>query len=120
MKIYEQKNWYKILPFVAFAYNTIKQETTDFTSFLLHVRAAEMTLDTMLPFSVDGVNHDYFANMIARAEEYNKGIWKHNKNILDVSTRSTEWPFMLREYPFAAPVRKESFWESFKKVFWTI
>ncbi|GFU22926.1 retrovirus-related Pol polyprotein from transposon 17.6 [Trichonephila clavipes] len=47
----EQKNWDEILPFVTFAYNTAKQETTGFTPFyLLHGREAETTLDTMLPF----------------------------------------------------------------------
>ncbi|GFV58069.1 hypothetical protein TNCV_2108971 [Trichonephila clavipes] len=47
----EQKNWDEILPFVTFAYNTAKEETTGFTPFyLLHGREAETTLDTMLPF----------------------------------------------------------------------
>ncbi|GFU79377.1 transposon Ty3-I Gag-Pol polyprotein [Trichonephila clavipes] len=37
----EQKNWDEILPFVTFAYNTAKQETTGFTPFyLLHGREA--------------------------------------------------------------------------------
>ncbi|GFW07400.1 transposon Ty3-I Gag-Pol polyprotein [Trichonephila clavipes] len=47
----EQKNWDEILPFVTFAYNTAKQETTGLTPFyLLHGHEAETTLDTMLPF----------------------------------------------------------------------
>ncbi|GFV91076.1 retrovirus-related Pol polyprotein from transposon 412 [Trichonephila clavipes] len=38
----EQKNWDEILPFVTFAYNTAKQETTGFTPFyLLHGREAK-------------------------------------------------------------------------------
>ncbi|GFX29904.1 hypothetical protein TNCV_4750321 [Trichonephila clavipes] len=42
----EQKNWDEILPFVTFAYNTAKQETTGFTPFyLLHGREAETTLE---------------------------------------------------------------------------
>ncbi|XP_055924631.1 uncharacterized protein LOC129956721 [Argiope bruennichi] len=66
----EQKNWDEILPFVSFAYNTAKQETTGFTPFfLLHGRDAETTLDTMLPFSPNDVDDDYVAKMVARAEE---------------------------------------------------
>ncbi|GFV90949.1 transposon Ty3-I Gag-Pol polyprotein [Trichonephila clavipes] len=54
----EQKNWDEILPFVTFAYNTAKQETTGFTPFyLLHGREAETTLDTMLPFCPNVTNH---------------------------------------------------------------
>ncbi|GBM12239.1 Retrovirus-related Pol polyprotein from transposon 412 [Araneus ventricosus] len=49
----EQKNWDDILPFVTFAYNTAKQETTGFTPFyLLHGREAETTLDTVFPYSI--------------------------------------------------------------------
>ncbi|GBM89536.1 Transposon Tf2-6 polyprotein [Araneus ventricosus] len=66
----EQRNWDEILPFVTFAYNTAKQETTGFTPFyLLHGREAETTLDTMLPVCPDDVDNDYTARMITRAEE---------------------------------------------------
>lgn len=66
----EQKNWDEILPFVTFAYNTAKQETTGFTPFhLLHGREAETTMDTMLPFCPDDVDDDYNRRIIARAEE---------------------------------------------------
>ncbi|GBL65687.1 hypothetical protein AVEN_131319-1, partial [Araneus ventricosus] len=66
----EQKNWDEILPFVTFAYNTAKQETTGFTPFyLLHGHEAETTLDTMLPVCPDDVDNDYTSRMITRAEE---------------------------------------------------
>ncbi|GBM27758.1 Retrovirus-related Pol polyprotein from transposon 412 [Araneus ventricosus] len=66
----EQRNWDEILPFVTFAYNTAKQETTGFTPFyLLHGREAETTLDTMLPVCPDDVDNDYTSRMITRAEE---------------------------------------------------
>ncbi|UYV63051.1 hypothetical protein LAZ67_2002979 [Cordylochernes scorpioides] len=47
----EQKNWDEVLPFVTFAYNTAKQETTGFSPFfLVHGREAETTLDSLLPY----------------------------------------------------------------------
>lgn len=68
----EQKNWDEILPFVTFAYNTAKQETTGFTPFyLLHGREAETTLDTMFPFCPDDINYSdsYLNRLIMRTEE---------------------------------------------------
>lgn len=66
----EQKDWDKILPFVTFAYNTAKQNTTGFTPFyLLHGREAETTLDTMFPFGPEETESDYAARVVSRAEE---------------------------------------------------
>ncbi|GFV41352.1 transposon Tf2-6 polyprotein [Trichonephila clavipes] len=66
----EQKNWDEILPFVTFAYNTAKQETTGFTPFyLLHGREAETTLDTMLPFCPNDFHDNNITKIAARAEE---------------------------------------------------
>ncbi|GFV75640.1 transposon Ty3-I Gag-Pol polyprotein [Trichonephila clavipes] len=66
----EQKNWDEILPFVTFAYNTAKQETTGFTPFyLLHGREAETTLDTMLPFCPNDFYDNNITKIAARAEE---------------------------------------------------
>ncbi|GFT93743.1 hypothetical protein TNCV_1693761 [Trichonephila clavipes] len=66
----EQKNWDEILPFVTFAYNTAKQETTGFTPFyLLHGREAETTLDTMLPFCPNDFDDSNITKIAARAEE---------------------------------------------------
>ncbi|GFW12306.1 transposon Ty3-I Gag-Pol polyprotein [Trichonephila clavipes] len=66
----EQKNWDEILPFVTFAYNTTKQETTGFTPFyLLHGREAETTLDTMLPFCPNDFDDNNITKIAARAEE---------------------------------------------------
>ncbi|GFW55083.1 hypothetical protein TNCV_2786981 [Trichonephila clavipes] len=66
----EQKNWDEILPFVTFAYNSAKQETTGFTPFyLLHDREAETTLDTMLPFCPNDFDDNNITKIAARAEE---------------------------------------------------
>ncbi|GFV73152.1 transposon Ty3-I Gag-Pol polyprotein [Trichonephila clavipes] len=60
----------EILPFVTFAYNTAKQETTGFTPFyLLHGREAETTLDTMLPFCPNDFDDNNITKIAARAEE---------------------------------------------------
>lgn len=46
------QNWYNVLPFVTFVYNTAKQETTGFTPFfLVHSCEAEKTMDTIFPFN---------------------------------------------------------------------
>ncbi|GFU28203.1 retrovirus-related Pol polyprotein from transposon 412 [Trichonephila clavipes] len=68
----EQKNWDGILPFVTFAYNTAKKETTGFTPFyLLHGREAETTLDTMLPFCPNDFvcDDNNITKLAARVEE---------------------------------------------------
>ncbi|GFU89288.1 transposon Ty3-I Gag-Pol polyprotein [Trichonephila clavipes] len=66
----EQKNWDEILPFVTFAYNTAKQETTGFTPFyLLHGREAETTLDTMLPFCSKDFDNNNITKIAAIAQE---------------------------------------------------
>ncbi|GFY55835.1 transposon Ty3-I Gag-Pol polyprotein [Trichonephila inaurata madagascariensis] len=65
----EQTNWDEILPFVTFAYNTVKQETTGYTPFyLLHGREAETKLDTVFSYIADG-SEDYVSGLIVRAEE---------------------------------------------------
>ncbi|GFU84545.1 transposon Ty3-I Gag-Pol polyprotein [Trichonephila clavipes] len=67
----EQKNWDEILPFVTFAYNTAKQETTGFTPFyLLHGREAETTLDTMLPFCPNDFDDNNITKIAARAKNH--------------------------------------------------
>ncbi|GFU45564.1 transposon Tf2-6 polyprotein [Trichonephila clavipes] len=64
------ENWDEILPFVTFAYNTAKQETTGFTPFyLLHGREAETTLDTMLRFCPNDFDDNNITKIAARAEE---------------------------------------------------
>ncbi|GFY20542.1 transposon Tf2-8 polyprotein [Trichonephila clavipes] len=64
----EQKNWDGILPFVTFAYNTTKQETTCFTLFyLLHGREVETTLDTMLKFCPNDFDDNNITKIAARA-----------------------------------------------------
>ncbi|GFX43482.1 transposon Ty3-I Gag-Pol polyprotein [Trichonephila clavipes] len=66
----KQKNWDQILPFVTFAYNTVKQETTGVTPFyILHGRKVKMTFDTMLPFGPNDVDDDYIGKIITWAKE---------------------------------------------------
>ncbi|XP_055944510.1 uncharacterized protein LOC129975469 [Argiope bruennichi] len=68
----EQKNWDQILPFVTFAYNTAKQDTTGFTPFyLLHGREAETPLGTMFPLCPHEFSQedDYVSHLINKAEE---------------------------------------------------
>ncbi|XP_055928216.1 uncharacterized protein LOC129959419 [Argiope bruennichi] len=68
----EQKNWDQILPFVTFAYNTAKQDTTGFTPFyLLHGGEAETPLDKMFPLCPNEFSQedDYVSHLINKAEE---------------------------------------------------
>ncbi|GFV51475.1 retrovirus-related Pol polyprotein from transposon 17.6 [Trichonephila clavipes] len=66
----EQTNWDEILPFVTFAYNTAKQETTGYTPFyLFHGREAETILDIVSLYSADGSEDDYVSRLITRAEK---------------------------------------------------
>ena len=66
----EQKDWDEILPFVTFAYNTAKQETTGFTPFyLLHGREAETTLDTLFPYNIHDSEDGYVSRLVTQAED---------------------------------------------------
>ncbi|UYV68065.1 hypothetical protein LAZ67_5002947, partial [Cordylochernes scorpioides] len=66
----EQKNWDEVLPFVTFAYNTAKQETTGFSPFfLVYGREAETTLDSLLPYHDNDNVGDYVQHLITTAEE---------------------------------------------------
>lgn len=95
----EQKNWDQILPFVTFAYNTSKQETTGFTPFyLLHGREAETTLDTMLPFRPDDVSDDHIAQMIARAEESRQLARLHTLKAQDKDRRRYDLKHRMVSY----------------------
>lgn len=50
----EHKNWDEVLPYVTFAYNTARQETTHQTPFsLVYGREVTTTLDAMLPHEFD-------------------------------------------------------------------
>lgn len=62
------KNWDDILPFITYAYNTGKQETTGYSPFnLVYARSPSAFLDTFLPY----VPHcdDHISDIICRAEE---------------------------------------------------
>lgn len=66
----EQRDWDTLLPFVTFAFNTAKQDTTGFSPFfLLHGREAETTMDTLFPYIPDEVRSDYVGDLVTRAEE---------------------------------------------------
>ncbi|GFV31941.1 transposon Ty3-I Gag-Pol polyprotein [Trichonephila clavipes] len=101
----EQKNWDEILPFVTFAYNTAKQETTGFTPFyLLHGREAETTLDTMLPFCPNDFDDNNITKIAARAEESaTASPSAHSElktKIVDVTIPNTKWYPTLPEISY--------------------
>ena len=62
------KNWDDVLPFITYAYNTAKHETTDFSQFyLLYARLPRSPLDTFLPFILH--NDDSVSQTLCLAEE---------------------------------------------------
>lgn len=64
----DHKNWDEVLPFVTYAFNSAKHETTGFSPFfLLYARQPRHTLDTIFPFVI----HDdlSIAETLCRAEE---------------------------------------------------
>ncbi|UYV66261.1 hypothetical protein LAZ67_4001049 [Cordylochernes scorpioides] len=66
----DQKNWDEMLPFITFAYNTARQESTGFTPFfLVHGREAETTLDTIFPYSSASEGEEFIQLVVSRAEE---------------------------------------------------
>ncbi|UYV69417.1 K02A2.6-like, partial [Cordylochernes scorpioides] len=66
----EQKDWDVILPYVTFAYNTAKQDTTGFTPFkLIHGREAKTTVDTLFPNPHEDLQEDYSQKIASRVEE---------------------------------------------------
>ncbi|UYV81653.1 K02A2.6-like, partial [Cordylochernes scorpioides] len=66
----DQKNWDNILPYVTFAYNTARQETTGFSPFfLVHGREVETPLDFILPCQPAGTAEDYVGHLVTNAED---------------------------------------------------
>ncbi|GBM61441.1 Transposon Ty3-G Gag-Pol polyprotein [Araneus ventricosus] len=66
----EQRNWDTILPFVTFAYNSAKQDTTGFSPFfLVHGRDIVTPLDVILPHDTENHADNYVQQLITRAEE---------------------------------------------------
>ncbi|GFW08319.1 retrovirus-related Pol polyprotein from transposon 17.6 [Trichonephila clavipes] len=109
----EQKNWDEILPFVTFAYNTAKQETTGFTPFyLLHGREAETTLDTMLPFCPNDFDDNNITKIAARAEESRQLARVHTLRAQDKDRRRYDSKHQMVSYASGdlvwvyTPVRK--------------
>ncbi|GFU20254.1 transposon Ty3-I Gag-Pol polyprotein [Trichonephila clavipes] len=99
----KQKNWDEILPFVTFAYNTAKQETTGFFTpfYLLHGREAETTLDTMLPFCPNDFDDNNITKIAARAEESRQLVHTLRKTkIVDVTIPNTKWYPTLPEISY--------------------
>ncbi|GFV14198.1 retrovirus-related Pol polyprotein from transposon opus [Trichonephila clavipes] len=94
-----QKNWDEILPFVTFAYNTAKQETTGFTPFyLLHGREAETTLDTMLPFCPNDFDDNNITKIAARAEESRQLARVHTLRAQDKDRRRYDSKHQMVSY----------------------
>ncbi|GFX55818.1 retrovirus-related Pol polyprotein from transposon 297 [Trichonephila clavipes] len=95
----EQKNWDEILPFVTFAYNTAKQETTGFTPFyLLHGREAETTLDTMLPFCPNDFDDNNITKIAARAEKSRQLARVHTLRAQDKDRRRYDSKHQMVSY----------------------
>ncbi|GFU78584.1 transposon Tf2-6 polyprotein [Trichonephila clavipes] len=95
----EQKNWDEILPFVTFAYNTAKEETTGFTPFyLLHGREAETTLDTMLPFCPNDFDDNNITKIAARAEESRQLARVHTLRAQDKDRRRYDSKHQMVSY----------------------
>ncbi|UYV72292.1 K02A2.6-like [Cordylochernes scorpioides] len=66
----EQRNWDSVLPYVTFAYNTAKQETTGFSPFyLVHGRDVETPLDTILTYREEANLEDYVECLVTNAED---------------------------------------------------
>ncbi|UYV84664.1 K02A2.6-like, partial [Cordylochernes scorpioides] len=82
-----QKDWDRILPFVTFAYNTAKQESTGFTPFfLVHGREAETPLNVLFPKLLPE-DDDFIQTLGARAEEARK-LAHSNKHRYDAHHRN--------------------------------
>ncbi|UYV74048.1 hypothetical protein LAZ67_11001970 [Cordylochernes scorpioides] len=69
--LYEfNKNWDSILPYVTFAYNTARQETTGYSPFfLVHIREVETPLYSILPYQPAGTAEDYVGHLVTNAED---------------------------------------------------
>ncbi|GFW21302.1 transposon Tf2-9 polyprotein [Trichonephila clavipes] len=94
-----EKNWDEILPFVTFAYNTAKQETTGFTPFyLLHGREAETTLDTILPFCPNDFDDNNITKIAARAEESRQLARVHTLRAQDKDRRRYDSKHQMVSY----------------------
>ncbi|GFU97606.1 transposon Tf2-6 polyprotein [Trichonephila clavipes] len=118
----EQKNWDEILPFVTFAYNTAKQETTGFTPFyLLHGREAETTLDTMLPFCPNDFDDNNITKIAARAEESRQLARVHTLRAQDKDRRRYDSKHQMVSYApgdlvwVYTPVKSRSLRKTLKK-----
>ncbi|UYV83328.1 hypothetical protein LAZ67_23000576, partial [Cordylochernes scorpioides] len=109
----EQKEWDVILPFITFAYNTAKQDTTGFTPFsLIHGQEAETTLDTLFPLLKDEDQEDYNREIVTRAEETRQLARLHtlraqegNKRLYDAKHREVSYQPGDKVWIFI-PVRK--------------
>ncbi|UYV74443.1 hypothetical protein LAZ67_11003580 [Cordylochernes scorpioides] len=85
-----QKDWDRILPFVTFAYNTAKQESTGFTPFfLVHGREAETPLDVLFPKLLPE-DDDFIQTLGARAEEARKLACIHSMRSQDSNSSSSK------------------------------
>ncbi|UYV72561.1 hypothetical protein LAZ67_9003705, partial [Cordylochernes scorpioides] len=66
----DQRNWDSVLPYVTFAYNTAKQETTGFSPFyLVHGRDVETPLDTIPTYREEANLEDYVESLVTNAED---------------------------------------------------
>ncbi|GBM77787.1 Retrovirus-related Pol polyprotein from transposon 412 [Araneus ventricosus] len=96
----EQKNWDTVLPFVTFAYNSAKQNSTGFSPyFLIYGRNITTPLDVILPQNNDQDHDDsYVQQLITRSEEarqlakiYIKDAQASDKRRYDARHRSVSY-----------------------------
>ncbi|UYV63102.1 hypothetical protein LAZ67_2003149 [Cordylochernes scorpioides] len=84
----DQKIWDSILPYVTFAYNTSRQETTGYSPFfLVHGREVETPLDSILPYQPAGTAKDYVGHLVTNAEDVRMLA---RLNILQVQSKDKE------------------------------
>ncbi|GBO14263.1 hypothetical protein AVEN_142024-1 [Araneus ventricosus] len=81
----EQRNWDNILPFVTFAYNSAKQDTSGFSPFfLVHGRDVETPLDVILPHDTENHADNYVQQLRKLDSLRNYTSWTPKQRISDV------------------------------------
>lgn len=66
----DHRNWDSVLPFITFAYNSSRHDTTGFSPYyLLFSREPNLIIDTLLPVPTNAELTDHTTQAICRAEE---------------------------------------------------
>ncbi|UYV72118.1 hypothetical protein LAZ67_9001871, partial [Cordylochernes scorpioides] len=120
----DQRNWDSVLPYVTFAYNTAKQETTGFSPFyLVHGRDVETPLDTILTYREEANLDDYVESLVTNAEDarqlarlnilkaQEKDKFRYDKSHRPVQYRTEDLVWVY------TPVRKQGLSEKLLKIY---